>query len=84
MFDILKAEAVSDNECGRIVIVLERPYDFLKGELANVFEEQSEIRVVVDRRFADRRHKNEVVTSERRNCDRRASTGKIGFAIISV
>jgi hypothetical protein len=84
MFGILKSEAVSDNDSGRIVIVLERPYDFLKEELESVFEEQSEIKVVVDRRFADRRLKKEVVTSERRNCDRRASKGKIGSAIISV
>ena len=43
MFGILKSEAVSDNDSGRIVIVLERPYDFLRRALANVLEEQSGI-----------------------------------------
>jgi hypothetical protein len=84
MLNILESAADSENENGRIVVVLERPYDFLKRQLESVLAGQSEMMIVVDRRYGERRRKKEFVSPERRNCDRRTTKGMIGSAIIAV
>ena len=84
MFSILKPESPSVNDSGRVVIVLERSYDFLRRELENVFQGQSEVMVVVDRRYGERRRKKDFFSPERRNSDRRTSMVRIGSAIITV
>ena len=83
MFSVLKSESVTEKDIVRIVLILERPYDFLEKQFQNAFEGQSGTMVLVNRRHGERRQKKELFSPERRQTDRRASQGKIGSAIIS-
>ena len=83
MFSVLKSESVSEKDISRIVLIIERPYDFLEKQLQKAFEGQSDTMVLVNRRNGERRQKKERFSPERRHTDRRASPGKIVSAIIS-
>ena len=84
MFSVLKSELVSEKDISRIVLIIERPYDFLEKQLKKAFEGQSDTMVLVNRRNGERRQKKELFLPERRKADRRASQGKIVSAIISI
>ena len=84
MLNVLKSESVFEKDIVRIVLIIERPYDFLEKQLQKAFEGQSDTMVLVNKRNGERRQKIERFSPERRNADRRASQGKIGSAIISI
>ena len=83
MFSVLKSESVSENDFMRIIVILERPYAFLRGQLKKAFESQSDVMIVVDRRYVERRHKKDLFSQEHRHGDRRRSQDQIGKAVIS-
>jgi hypothetical protein len=56
---------------GVMSIIIRRPYAFLEKELCSVFKGQEDVKVIVDRRYAERRTKAQPVKLERRRADRR-------------
>ena len=84
MFRIMKSESFSNNVNVGIAVILERPYAFLESQLIEVFEGQSEVMIIVDRRFGERRQNEKLFSPDRRHADRRMPQQEIGKAIISV
>ena len=60
-----------------MVIVVRRLYAYLQQELNRAFEGQENVRIVVDRRYDERRSLREPVTRERRQADRRRAKDEI-------
>ncbi|MFQ5520187.1 MAG: hypothetical protein ACE5FK_02215 [Candidatus Methylomirabilia bacterium] len=56
-----------------MVIVVRQSYAYLEEELRKVFDEQADVRVIVDRRHGERRASRQPVAAERRQADRRRS-----------
>ena len=69
---------------GRIIIVIKKPYSQLQEELDEIFKWQSEVDVIVDRRYGDRRVSAEPVRLERRKADRRSLKEKMVDVVIPV
>lgn len=72
MFRILTSESVSEKDKGQIVLIIEKPYAFLKKQLREVFGGQTGTKIIVNRRNGERRQIKEVFSPERRQADRRA------------
>ena len=64
-------------------IVIQQPYDYLEKELRSVFGVEKDVKVVVNRRFGERRTGHQPITTERRHVDRRRSQEEIVTTIIS-
>ena len=64
-------------------IVIARHYDNLEKELRSVFDVEKDVKVVVNRRFSERRTGHQPITNERRDVDRRRSQEEIVTTIIS-
>ena len=60
-----------------MVIVVRRLYAYLQQELNRAFEGQENVRIVLDRRYDERRSLREPVTQERRQADRRRAKDEI-------
>ena len=58
-------------------IVIRRPYAFLEKELRSTFEGQEDVKVIVDRRYGERRTSTEQAGLERRRADRRITKEEI-------
>ena len=80
----IKSESISEKDTMLTIIILERPYAFLKIQLDRVFEEQSDVIVVIDRRYVERREKRVFYSPDRRKATRRRLQNQIGKVVISV
>lgn len=56
---------------GMTYIVVRRPYAYLEEELRVAFEGQDDVKVIVDKRHAERRTSEQPPPAERRHADRR-------------
>ncbi len=66
------------------IVVVRQPYAFLKLAITTMFEGAEDVRVIVDRRFCERRREAvpEVAQQERRNrTDRRSSSPMLDILI---
>jgi predicted GIY-YIG superfamily endonuclease len=68
---IAKKAKLSEENAGMTTIVIRRPYAHLENELRNTFKGRDDVKVIVDRRFRERRKKEKPVAGEQRKSDRR-------------
>jgi hypothetical protein len=68
---IVKPTSPPEKGAGMMSIVIRRPYAFLEKELRSAFEGQADVKVIVDRRYRERRTSQKPVGLERRRDDRR-------------
>jgi len=52
-------------------LIIRRPYAYLDKELYSTFEGQEDVKVIVDRRYGERRTRTQPVELERRHADQR-------------
>lgn len=78
-------EAVPRRQEGRgmMYIIIRPPFDFLEYGFRRAFEGQENIRVVLDRRSAQRRTGRQPIAVERRRTDQRMPKEEIGEVVIS-
>ena len=50
-------------------IIIQRPYSHLEKELRSVFKGEKDVKIIVDRRFDERRTTQQAVEVERRRCE---------------
>ena len=68
---------------GMMTIIIRRPYSFLEKELRSVFKGQEDVKVIVDRRYAERRTAIQPVELERRHADRRRPKQELLEVVLS-
>ncbi len=68
---IAKATSPPEEGPGMMSIIIRRPYVYLKKELHGTFEGQEDVKVIVDRRYGERRTRTQPVELECRRADRR-------------
>ena len=81
---ILRSAEVPGQETGKMSIVIKRPYAFLEKDFRNVFQDHEDSRIIVDRRYGERRSGKKPAKSERRRADRRQSKQILAEACISI
>ncbi len=81
---ITKATASAGQGSGTMCIIIRRPYAHLGEEIRRTFKGQKDVRVVVDRRYGERRLGQQPVVVERRRADRRKSKEQLVEVVISV
>jgi len=64
-------------------IVIQQPYAHLEKELRTVFKGQDDVKIILDRRYGERRMRRQTVGAERRNADRRYPKEELAELIIS-
>ena len=68
---IAKATSPPEPGDGMMSIIIWRHYAYLEKELGSTFEGQSDVEVIVDRRYGERRTRTQPVELEHRHADRR-------------
>lgn len=81
---ILKAASRPEERPGVSYVIIRRPYAHLEDELGRTFERQKDIKVVVDRRYAERRTRQRPIPLERRQADRRRPKEELVEVVMSV
>lgn len=69
---IARATNPPERGTGMMSIIIRRPYAHLEQELCRAFEGQEDVKVIVDRRYDERRTSQQPVAMERRQADRRS------------
>lgn len=67
---------------GQLYIIIRRPFLHLEERFRRVFEGQEDVKVMVDRRYAERRRGLKPVALERRQADRRGIKDEVGEVVI--
>ena len=80
---IAKASSPPEKGAGMMSIVIRRPYAFLEKELRSAFEGQDNVKVIVDRRYRERRKSKQTVGLERRRADRRNAKHELVELVLS-
>ena len=81
---IAKASSPPEKGAGMMSIVIRRPYAFLEKALSSTFEGQDNVKVIVDRRYRERRKSKQPVGLERRRADRRDAKHELVELVLSV
>jgi hypothetical protein len=68
---IVKKAHLSEGGAGIMTVVIMRPYTHLEKELNNAFKGQENVKVILDRRYGERRKRSQAVAKERRMAGRR-------------
>ena len=80
---IAKASSPPEKGAGMMSIIVGQPYAQLKKELCSTFEGQADVKVIVDRRYGERRTRTQSVELERRRADRRTIKEELVEVLIS-
>ena len=83
LLKIVKAVPTSEERAGTMSIIIQRPYFHLEKELHSVFEGEKDVKIIVDRRFDERRTSEQAVEAERRYADQRQPNEDLIKAVIS-
>jgi len=83
LFKIVKAVPTSEEKAGIMSIIIQRPYSHLEKELRSVFKGEKDVKIIVDRRFDQRRTSQQAVEVERRHADQRQPKEELVEVIIS-
>ena len=81
---IIKAVPSSEEEAGIMSIIIQRPYAHLEKDLRSAFKGQKDVKIIVDRRYGERRTSQQPVEIERRRADRRQPKENLIEAVISI
>ena len=68
----------------KMIIIILRPYAYLENELCSTFGGQEDVKVIVDRRYGERRTGTRPVELERRRTDRRGPKQELVEVSLSV
>jgi len=68
---LMKIAKATSSGAGMMSIIIQRRYAHLEKELCSTFEGQEDVKVIVDRRYGERRTRTQLVELERRHADRR-------------
>jgi len=60
-----------------------RPYAHLERELRNTFKEEDDVKVILDKRYEERRTSQQAVEVERRHADQRQPKEELVEVVIS-
>ena len=80
---IAKVAKLSEGGSGNMIVVIRRPYAHLEKELRSAFKGQKDVKVVLDRRYGERRKSRQAVAIERRWADRRRPKEELVEVVIS-
>lgn len=80
---IAKATSPPEKGPGVMTVIIRRPYAYLEKELRSTFEGQEDVKVIVDRRYRERRTKIQPVEIERRGADRRGPKEELLEVLLS-
>jgi hypothetical protein len=83
LLKIIKPAATSGEEGAIMSIIIQRPYSHLEKELRSVFKGEKDVKIIVDRRFGERRKSQQAVEVERRLVDQRQPKEELIEAVIS-
>ena len=67
---------------GLLYIIIRRPFAHLEERFRRVFEGQEDVKVIVDRRYRERRRGAQPVAPERRQADRRGAKDEVGEVVV--
>jgi hypothetical protein len=68
---IAKKDSLPEESTGMMTIVVMRPYARLEKELRSSFKGEDDVKVILDKRYGERRKRLQAVTKEHRKDDRR-------------
>jgi len=80
---IAKIAQPLEEGAGIMTIVVQRPYTHLEKELRDAFKGQDDVKVILDRRYRERRKRPEAVQLDRRKSDRRSPKKDMVEVVIS-
>ncbi len=83
LLKIVKAVPTSEEEAGIMSIIIQRPYSQLEKELRSVFKGEKDVKIIVDRRFDERRASQQAVEVERRLAEQRQQNEELVKVVIS-
>ncbi|HUT71075.1 MAG TPA: hypothetical protein VMW89_10395 [Desulfatiglandales bacterium] len=84
LLSIGKATSPLEQGAGAMTIIVQRPYFHLEKELRSAFAGQEGVKVIVDRRYGERRLTEQPVSVERRRADRRTQKDELLHVLLSV
>jgi hypothetical protein len=79
---VAKAAVPPEKHPGSMCIIIKRPYTHLENELRRTFDRQEDVKIVVDRRYGERRVSQQQVSEDRRRGDRRKKKEPLVEAVI--
>ncbi len=68
---IAKKDSLPEESSAMMTVVVMRPYAHLEKELHSVFKGQEDIKVILDKRYRERRERLQDIEKDRRKDDRR-------------
>jgi hypothetical protein len=80
---IAKNITPSEEGAGIMTIVVMRPYPNLERELSSTFKGQKEVNVILDRRYKERRKREQAFEIERRQAEQRRPKEELVEVVIS-
>ena len=83
LLKIAKATSSLEGGPGVMSIIIRQPYAFLEKELRSAFEGQEDVKVIVDRRYGERRTRTQAIESERRHADQRGPKEELVEVLLS-
>ena len=83
LLKIVRAVPTSEKKAGIMSVIIQRPYSHLEKELSSVFKGEKDVKIIVDRRFDDRRTTPQAVEVERRLAEQRQPNKELVKAVIS-
>jgi len=79
---IVKATHPPEEGPGMMSIIIRRPYSHLEKELRKAFEGQEDVKIIVDRRYEERRGSVRPYEIEHRRIDRRRPKEELAEVLI--
>ncbi len=67
---------------GLFHVIIHRPYSYLEDEIRRVFAGREDVRIIIDRRYEERRRQDVPIMINRRAADRRRSVDELIKIII--
>ena len=83
LMKITKATSPPEPGAGMMSIIIRQHYAYLEKELCSTFEGQEDVKVIVDRRYGQRRTRTQTVELERRDADQRGPKEELVEVLLS-
>ena len=80
---IAKKSLSSEESEIKSIIVIQQPYAHLEKELRTVFKGQEDVKIILDRRYGERRERRKAVTVDHRKSERRNPKEELAELVIS-
>lgn len=80
---IAKKSLSSEESEIKSIVVIQQPFAHLEKELRTAFKGQEDVKVILDRRYGERRKRPKAITVDRRKADRRYPKEQLVELVIS-